>query len=61
MKPNPISPRKLPDLDPHIDQQNLADNQSPGNKIKLSQWLLSLIILGGGFAIWQFLMPVPVP
>ena len=56
-----MSSKKLPELDRDIEPQKLGRNQLPGSKIKLSQWLLSLLILGGGLAIWQILNTVPVP
>ena len=57
MKPNQISSRELPELDTDVRQQDSEQNRFP----KLSQWLLSLLILGGGLAIWQFLIPESVP
>ena len=42
------------ELENNIEEQNQAPNS---NKNKLFRWILSLLILGGGIALWQFFPP----
>jgi RND family efflux transporter MFP subunit len=61
MKPHKIPTKPLEELDFDKQEQASATNQGQSNKVKLSRWLLSVLILTGGIAAWQFLTPSPVP
>ena len=61
MEANQIDTEKLPKSDSCTEEKNLEQNQPQDYKIKLSKWLLSVLILGSGVAIWQFFIPSPVP
>lgn len=62
MKPTEVTPQQLAKSElPFEEEQTEKPSELKHNKSKLSRWLLAILILGGGTALWQVFTPSSVP
>ncbi len=62
MKSVEISPPHSPKLDPKLKKLPTEKRQENHNyKTKLPGWLIAILLLGGGAALWEFLNPSTIP
>ncbi len=60
MKSVDISPPQSPKLDPKLKKLPTEKRQENRDyKTRLPGWLIAILLLGGGAALWEFLTPSP--
>ncbi len=62
MKSTEIPPNQLPESELQFEERQGEETpETSNNKSKLPGWLLAVLILGGGAALWQVFIPSTVP
>ena len=61
MKSREISQEQLPESKPKFEEPKQEAPESSKNQSKLAKWLLAILLLVGGVALWQVFIPSRVP
>ena len=61
MKSTEIPPKQLPETKRKFEEQKQKEAPESKNPSRLAKWLLAILLLGGGAALWQVLIPSTVP
>ena len=62
MKSTEITPKQLPESELQFEERQGEETpETSNNKSKLPLWLVAVLILGGGVALWQVFIPSSVP